>query len=125
MLNIGNHRAEEVRTLVALLERALGRAAVVRSGARPAADVQETFAAVEAIGALTGFAPRTSLAEGIRRFAAWFKAFHGSLTVAQENCRNRRLTASGGLAYIPLPPRRTKRLHRSARFSYLLRSAPV
>jgi UDP-glucuronate 4-epimerase len=38
--------------------------------------VQETFAAMDAIGALTGFAPRTSLAEGIGRFAAWFKAFH-------------------------------------------------
>ena len=33
VLNIGNHRAEEVRTLVALLEQALGRQAVVRSGA--------------------------------------------------------------------------------------------
>jgi UDP-glucuronate 4-epimerase len=77
VLNIGNHRAEEVRTLVALLEQALGRKAVVRSAARPAADVAETFASVEAIGALTGFAPRTTLAEGIARFAAWFRAFHG------------------------------------------------
>ena len=77
VLNIGNHRAEEVRTLVALLEQALGRKAVVRSGGRPAADVVETFASVAAIGGLTGFAPQTSLAEGIARFAAWFRAFHG------------------------------------------------
>jgi UDP-glucuronate 4-epimerase len=76
VLNIGNHRAEEVRTLVALLEQALGRKAVVRSGGRPAADVVETFASVAAIGGLTGFAPQTSLAEGIARFAAWFRAFH-------------------------------------------------
>jgi UDP-glucuronate 4-epimerase len=77
VLNIGNHRGEEVRTLVALLEQALGQAAVVRNAARPAADVAETFASVEAIGALTGFAPRTTLAEGIPRFVAWFKAWHG------------------------------------------------
>jgi UDP-glucuronate 4-epimerase len=77
VLNIGNHRAEEVRTLVALLEQALGRQAVVRSGPRPAADVMETYASVEAIGALTGFAPRISLAEGIDRFVAWFRGFHG------------------------------------------------
>jgi UDP-glucuronate 4-epimerase len=38
--------------------------------------VEETFASVDAIGALTGFAPRTSLAEGIGRFAAWFRGFH-------------------------------------------------
>jgi UDP-glucuronate 4-epimerase len=77
VLNIGNHRGEEVRTLVALLEHALGRTAVVRDAARPAADVAETFASVEAIGALTGFAPRTTLAEGIPRFVAWFKEWHG------------------------------------------------
>ncbi len=77
VLNIGNHRAEEVRTLVALLEQELGRKAVVRSAPRPAADVVETYASVAAIGALTGFAPRTPLAEGIARFAAWFRAFHG------------------------------------------------
>jgi UDP-glucuronate 4-epimerase len=76
VLNIGNHKAEEVRTLVALLEDGLGRKAVVRNAARPAADVVETYASVEAIGALTGFAPRTSLAEGIARFVAWFRGFH-------------------------------------------------
>ena len=77
VLNIGNHRSEVVRTLVALLEQALGRRAIMRAAPRPAADVTETFASVEAIAALTGFAPRTPLAEGIPRFAAWFKAWNG------------------------------------------------
>jgi len=77
VLNIGNHRAEEVRTLVALLEQGLGRKAVVRSAPRPAADVAETFASVAAIGQLAGFTPSVSLAEGIGRFVAWFRAFHG------------------------------------------------
>lgn len=77
VLNIGNHQAEEVRTLVALLEQGLGRKAVVREVARPAADVAATFASVDAIAALTGFAPRVSLAEGIGRFVAWFRGFHG------------------------------------------------
>ncbi|HEY1936119.1 MAG TPA: NAD-dependent epimerase/dehydratase family protein [Acetobacteraceae bacterium] len=77
VLNIGNNRAEEVRTLVALLEHELGRKAVVRTGPRPAADVEETFASVDAIGALTGFAPRTSLAEGVAKFAVWFRGWNG------------------------------------------------
>lgn len=76
VLNIGNHRAEEVRTLVVLLEQALGRRAVIREAPRPDADVEETFADVAAIGALTGFAPRTSLAEGIPKFVAWFRDYH-------------------------------------------------
>ena len=76
VLNIGNNRSELVSTLVQLLESALGRRAIVREVPRPLADVAETFASVEAIAALTGFAPRTSLAEGIPRFAAWFKGWN-------------------------------------------------
>ena len=66
VLNIGAHRGEEVRTLVALLEEALGRKAVIRSAPRPTVDVEETFAAMDAISVLTGFAPSTSLMEGYR-----------------------------------------------------------
>lgn len=76
VLNIGNHRGEEVLTLVSLLERSLGRKAVIQSAPRPSVDVEETFAAVDAIGALTGFAPSTSLADGIPRFSAWFRTWH-------------------------------------------------
>jgi UDP-glucuronate 4-epimerase len=78
VLNIGNHRCEEVRELVALLERALGRSAIIRSAPRPAMDVEETYADVDAIAALTGFQPTTSLAEGIPRFVAWFNDWNAS-----------------------------------------------
>ena len=77
VLNIGNHRSELVSTLVGLLETALGRPAVVREVPRPLSDVPETFASVAAISALTGFVPGTTLAEGIPRFADWFKAWNG------------------------------------------------
>jgi len=85
VLNIGNHRSERVGTLIALLEQALGRTAIIKDAPRPRADVEETFASVEAIGALTGFAPTTPLAVGIPRFAAWFCDWH---RVAAGNSRN-------------------------------------
>ena len=77
LLNIGNHRGEEVRELLRLLEDALGMKAIVRSAPRPAVDVQETFASVDAIAALTGFAPQTPLSLGIPRFVTWFRQWHG------------------------------------------------
>ena len=77
VLNIGNHRAEEVNLLISLLEQELGRPAIIRHEPRPALDVEETFAAVEAIGALTGYRPTTPLSVGIPRFVAWFRAWHG------------------------------------------------
>ena len=75
VLNIGNNRSEKVTRLVALLEQALGRQAIVEDVPRPAADVEETWADVGAIGALTGFAPTTPLDVGIPRFASWFLAY--------------------------------------------------
>ena len=75
VLNIGNHRSETVNRLVELLEMSLGRRAVIEEVPQPAADVAETWANVEAIGALTGFAPCTPLEVGIPRFARWFLDF--------------------------------------------------
>ncbi|WP_428484829.1 NAD-dependent epimerase/dehydratase family protein [Rhodopila sp.] len=75
LLNIGNHRVEEVRELVRLLEDALGRKAIIRSAPRPAVDVAATHASVEAIGRLTGFSPSTPLAIGIPRFVSWFQTW--------------------------------------------------
>lgn len=76
VLNIGNHRSETVQHLVALLEKALGRRAIIHDVPRPAADVEETWADVDAIGALTGYAPTTPLDVGIPRFASWFLDYH-------------------------------------------------
>jgi UDP-glucuronate 4-epimerase len=72
LLNIGNHRVEEVRELVRLLEDGLGRKAIIRSAPRPAVDVEATYASVDAIGELTRYAPMTPLSLGIPRFVAWF-----------------------------------------------------
>jgi UDP-glucuronate 4-epimerase len=77
LLNIGNHQVEAVRTLVTLLEQALGRKAVIRSAPRPLVDVEATFASIDAIGTLTGFAPATPLAVGIARFVEWFVQWQG------------------------------------------------
>jgi UDP-glucuronate 4-epimerase len=73
LLNIGNHRAEEVRELVRLLEEALGHKAIIRSAPRPPVDVEATFASVDAIRALTGFAPTTPLLVGVPRFVRWLR----------------------------------------------------
>ena len=77
LLNIGNHRSERVLDLVSLLESGLGRRAVIRFAERPAVDVAETFASIDAIGELTGFRPTTGLDVGVPKFLNWFKDFYG------------------------------------------------
>ena len=72
LLNIGNHRSVEVRHFVAVLEEALGRRAIVVDAPRPATDVAETFADIDAIRAVCGYEPRTPIEQGIPRFAEWY-----------------------------------------------------
>ncbi len=78
LFNIGNNRGEPVSELVALLEQALGRRALVRSAPRPVADVAETWADLTAIEAHAGFRPTTPLAQGIPRFVEWFLDYGGT-----------------------------------------------
>jgi UDP-glucuronate 4-epimerase len=74
--NIGNNRAIEVTTLVELLERELGRAAV--KGLRPMepGDVPETCADIDDLARDAGFKPATPIEEGVRRFVKWYRAFY-------------------------------------------------
>ena len=75
VFNIGNNQGEPVSTLVALLESALGRSAIIDHVPRPASDVAETWADLTAIEARTGYRPTTPLADGIPKFVAWLLAY--------------------------------------------------
>lgn len=77
LVNLGNHRSESVADLIAHLEQGLGRRAILLEAPRPRADVEVTFAEIERAREICGFTPRTSLAEGIARFLAWFRLWHG------------------------------------------------
>jgi UDP-glucuronate 4-epimerase len=73
LLNVGNDRPEPLLAFVAILEQAIGRPA--RKVMRPmqSGDVAETWADIGRIAALTGYAPRTTLAEGLPRFVDWYR----------------------------------------------------
>jgi UDP-glucuronate 4-epimerase len=76
--NIGNDRPEELNHLIALIEDALGRKAERVDRPLPPGDVLETRADVSDLRRDVGFAPATPLAEGVRRFVAWYRAYHGA-----------------------------------------------
>jgi UDP-glucuronate 4-epimerase len=75
--NIGNDRPEEVNRLIGLIEEALGRKANRIDVPLPPGDVLETRADVQDLRRAVGFAPSTSLEEGIRRFVEWYRGYHG------------------------------------------------
>jgi UDP-glucuronate 4-epimerase len=73
--NIGHHEPVEVRVFVELLERALGRSATIEYAPVHRGDVPVTCADVTRLRERTGFAPATSLADGLVRFARWLEGW--------------------------------------------------
>lgn len=75
--NLGNNRPERLLDFIAIIENELGRTAEKIFEPLPPGDVAETCADIEASTKELGFRPRTPLAEGLQRFIAWFKQYHG------------------------------------------------
>jgi UDP-glucuronate 4-epimerase len=75
--NIGNNRAEELETLISLIEQACGRTAIrIEKGMQPG-DVPATYADLTAIHRDLGFEPTTPLAIGIPKWVEWYRDYSG------------------------------------------------
>jgi UDP-glucuronate 4-epimerase len=70
--NIGNSRPIEVTELVRLLEQALGKSVIRELAPMQPGDVRETCADVADLAAAVGFAPKTPIEDGIKRFVRWY-----------------------------------------------------
>jgi UDP-glucuronate 4-epimerase len=75
--NLGNHRSEDLTRFVALIEQSMGRTAIIELADMQPGDVAESFADIEASTRDLGFVPRTPIDDGIPRFIAWFREYHG------------------------------------------------
>jgi UDP-glucuronate 4-epimerase len=74
VINLGNHRSEPLASVVAIIEKALGRTADRRLLPMQAGDVVATYADGTRSASVLGFTPRTSIADGIPRFVEWYLA---------------------------------------------------
>jgi UDP-glucuronate 4-epimerase len=75
--NIGDSRPVGLFDMISTLERTLGRDAVKILRPMQAGDVTATYADVSKLNALTGYAPRVALAEGLGRFVSWWRGWRG------------------------------------------------
>ena len=74
--NIGNNRPIELMTYIETLEAALGIKAQKNMLPMQAGDVEATYANIDDLTTLTGFAPVTPLAQGIERFVQWYREYY-------------------------------------------------
>ncbi len=73
--NLGNSHPEEVLDLIAVIEEATGKKAIIEHTQGPPGDVRETYADVSRAMRDFGFAPTVKLSEGIPRFVEWFRRY--------------------------------------------------
>ena len=76
VVNIGNGSPIGLEDFIATIELAVGRKAVRRLMPMQPGDVPATWASTALLEALTGFKPRTTVAEGVRAFVAWYRDYY-------------------------------------------------
>jgi len=77
LYNLDNHRSEPLRRLVELVEQAVGRKATIELAPMQPGDARASFADIASTTRDLGFLPRVSIDEGVPRFVAWYREYHG------------------------------------------------
>ncbi len=72
IINLGGSRTVEVRRLISLIEKNLGKRAVIDFLEPAPGDVPLTYADVSKAKRLLGFNPKVDIEEGIKRYVKWF-----------------------------------------------------
>ncbi len=82
-VNLGNHHPVPLLELIAAVGHAVGVQPELAFQPMQAGDVDITFADISKAQRLFGYAPQTSLAEGLRQFVAWLPA-PGEVVVSEH-----------------------------------------
>jgi len=76
LYNIGNDQPVPLLHFIELMERNLGRTVEKRLLPMQPGDVPDTWADVSALRRDVGYAPNTSIEEGVAKFVAWYRQYH-------------------------------------------------
>ncbi|NGX60777.1 MAG: UDP-N-acetylglucosamine 4-epimerase [Chlamydiae bacterium] len=73
--NLGSHEPAPLLTFVSLIEKELGKAAIKVFEGESSGEVKTTCADISDAQEKLGYAPKTSLEEGIRHFINWYQEY--------------------------------------------------
>ncbi|HAO93592.1 MAG: epimerase [Deltaproteobacteria bacterium GWC2_56_8] len=80
IVNIGGANMIDVNGLISLIEKNLGKKAVVKYSETAPGDVPITYADVTKAKRLLGFAPKVRIDEGVARYVRWFLEREGAIS---------------------------------------------
>ncbi|MFL6373952.1 MAG: GDP-mannose 4,6-dehydratase, partial [Pyrinomonadaceae bacterium] len=73
IFNLGESQTVELRELIGLIEKSLGRQAIIERQPMQPGDVPLTFADISKARTKLGYNPTTKIADGIPKFVEWFR----------------------------------------------------
>ena len=73
ILNIGESSTISLKNLIQLIEQICEKKAIVNQLPMQAGDVRITYADISKANSLIGYAPKTSIEEGVRRYVNWYR----------------------------------------------------
>lgn len=74
IINLGNNEPIELYKLIKILEKVLGKKAIINQLPERSSDAPVTFADISRAKKMLNYKPKTLLLAGIQRFVDWFKA---------------------------------------------------
>ncbi|MEO7300542.1 MAG: SDR family NAD(P)-dependent oxidoreductase [Verrucomicrobiota bacterium] len=77
VFNLGESQTVTLSYLIELLEKALGKKAIIDRQPPQLGDVPITFADISKAKKMLGYNPQIKIEEGIPRFVEWFRSTHG------------------------------------------------
>ena len=76
IFNLGENETTTLSALIAAIEQALGKKAVIERLPEQKGDMPLTAADITKARTLLGYAPHTTIREGIPKFVAWYRELH-------------------------------------------------
>lgn len=76
IINLGDSNPISVKQLIELIEKTVGKKAVVTQLPEQPGDVPITYADLSTAKRLLGYAPKVEIGEGVKRFVEWFSMPH-------------------------------------------------
>lgn len=79
IFNLGGSATTTLTELIAMLEKTIGKEAIINQMPDQPGDVPRTFADVNKAEKTLGYHPNTPIAEGLKKYVEWFRAKHPKL----------------------------------------------
>ena len=79
IFNLGGSATTTLAELISMLEKTIGKEAIINQMPDQPGDVPRTYADVSKAGELLGYQPNTPIADGLEKYVQWFREKHPEL----------------------------------------------